>query len=105
VPTREWAGRRRGSVLARIRLLALGPDLVTASPSPGVSDAAGLDVSSVDRGLLVSFADARQVGEEVRPGVDRPGVESCAKRAEDISPGVQAFGFGPGLDVGVPRLA
>jgi hypothetical protein len=81
------------------------PDHVTASPPARVPDAVGLDMPSVDRGLLISFADAGQVREEVRPVGDLPGVESCTEFAEDLSPGMQALGFGPGLQVGIPWLA
>jgi hypothetical protein len=58
--------------------------------------AVGLDLPAVDRGLLVCFADSRQVREEVRPVGDRPDVEPCLKFAEDLPPGMQAFGLGPG---------
>ena len=80
-------------------------DHVTPSVPTHVLHAIGLDLPSVDRGLLIRFADARQVREEVRPIGDRPDVKPCPKFAEDLPPGMQTFGLGPGPQVGLPRLA
>lgn len=67
--------------------------------------AVGLDLPSVDCGLLVRFADARQVREEVRPVGDRLDVEPCPEFAEDLPPGMQALGLGLGPQAGLPWLA
>src|SRR6185312_6774217 len=93
----NWRGGSQGCRLPWSRPMASAP--------AGVLDAVGLDQPTVDRGLLVGFADAGQFREEVRPVGGEPGVESGVELVEDDLPSVQALGLRPGPEIGVPGLA
>src|SRR5262245_38130759 len=74
-------------------------------PSAGVGDAVGLDFPGVDRRLLVVFAGAGQVGEEIGPVGEKLGVESLVKLAHDVLAGMQALVLRPGPAVIAPGQA
>lgn len=71
-------------------------------PPAHVVDAVGLDVPGVDRRLLIVFADAGQVGEEIGPVSQRLRVKPGVELANDVLPGVQALLLRPGPAVIIP---
>src|SRR5260370_23348516 len=76
-----------------------------AAPPAHVLDAAGLDQSAVDRGLLIGLAGAGQVRKEVGPVGGRLGIAPGVKLLQDVPPGAQLLRLRPGPEACIPGLA